>query len=72
VTRGHVVVGERIAFPLGCAEHPLAESRIMAKFAENLSSRLAPTHVAEAAAALSELEHCQDVAALLTPLMRVS
>ncbi|MCL6385980.1 MmgE/PrpD family protein [Pectobacterium carotovorum subsp. carotovorum] len=72
VTRGHVVVGERIAFPLGCAEHPLAESRVMAKFAENLSSRLAPTHVAEATAALSELEHCQDVAALLTPLISVS
>ncbi|MBN3239776.1 MmgE/PrpD family protein [Pectobacterium versatile] len=72
VTRCHVVVGERIAFPLGCAEHPLAESRIMAKFAENLSSRLAPTHVAEATAALSELEQCQDVAALLTPLISVS
>ncbi|MCQ8234323.1 MmgE/PrpD family protein [Pectobacterium carotovorum] len=72
ITQGQVVVGERIAFPLGCAEHPLAESRIMAKFAENLSSRLAPTHVAEATAALSELEHCQDVAALLTPLMGVS
>ncbi|TKY80376.1 MmgE/PrpD family protein [Pectobacterium polonicum] len=72
VTRGHVVVGERIAFPLGCAEHPLAESRIMAKFAENLSSRLALTNVAEATAALSKLEQCQDVAALLTPLMGVS
>ncbi|MEQ9905927.1 MmgE/PrpD family protein [Pectobacterium aroidearum] len=72
VTRGSVVSGERIAFPLGCAEHPLAESRIMAKFAENLSSRLAPTTVAEATAALFELEQCPDVAALLTPLMQMS
>lgn len=72
VTRGTVVSGERIAFPLGCAEHPLVESRIMAKFAENLSSRLAPATVAEATAALSELEQCQDVAALLTPLMQMS
>ncbi|BES85456.1 MmgE/PrpD family protein [Pectobacterium araliae] len=72
VTRGHVVVGERIAFPLGGAEHPLAESRIMAKFTENLSSRIAPINVAEATAALSELEQCQNVAALLTPLMGVS
>ncbi|KHT21471.1 MmgE/PrpD family protein [Pectobacterium brasiliense] len=72
VTRGSVVSGERIAFPQGCAEHPLAESRIMAKFAENLSSRLDPATVAEATAALSELEQCQDVAALLTPLMQMS
>ncbi|WCG81762.1 MmgE/PrpD family protein [Pectobacterium sp. A5351] len=72
VTRGKVVSGERIAFPLGCAEHPLAESRIMDKFAENLSSRFVPATVAEATAALSDLEQCQDVAALLTPLMQMA
>ncbi|MDX6915468.1 MmgE/PrpD family protein [Pectobacterium carotovorum] len=72
VTQRKVVSGERIAFPLGCAEHPLEESRVMAKFAENLSSRFAPATVAEATAALSELEQCQDVAALLTPLMQMS
>ncbi|KMK88582.1 putative dehydratase [Pectobacterium atrosepticum ICMP 1526] len=72
VTRGNVVAGERIAFPLGCVEHPLTESNIMEKFAENLSSRLAPADIAQAVAALSEIEQCKDVAALVTPLMQMS
>ncbi|WP_240345941.1 hypothetical protein [Pectobacterium brasiliense] len=60
-----------LRFRWGARSTP-AESRIMATFAENISSRLAPTTVAEATAALSELEQCQDVAALLTPLMPMS
>ncbi|WP_025919253.1 hypothetical protein [Pectobacterium parmentieri] len=61
ITRGEIVVGERIAFPLGCAEHPLEESGIMAKLSENLSSRFAPADITQVTAALYQIEQCRAV-----------
>ncbi|MEG3130850.1 MmgE/PrpD family protein [Pantoea cypripedii] len=69
VTEDAVVTGDTIDFPLGSQENPLSEQKIIDKFIANLSSRL-PTEKAEGIAArLLDLERCEDIGALLAPML---
>ncbi|EHD20836.1 MULTISPECIES: MmgE/PrpD family protein [Brenneria] len=69
VVGGRTLSGARIDFPLGCAQHPLSEALVLDKFARNLSARAAPPVIDAAIAALSELERCADIGAIIAPLL---
>jgi 2-methylcitrate dehydratase PrpD len=70
VVSGNVVVaGDTIDYPAGTQENPLSENKIIDKFIANLSTRMAAEKAEEIAARLLDLERCEDIGALIAPIL---
>lgn len=69
VIQDTVLTGETIDYPAGTQENPLSEQQIVDKFIANLSALMLPEHARIYAQQLLDMERCEDIGAILAPIL---